>query len=438
MAKKIVDLSTSQLSVIYRKPEELVTNPRNSRTHSERQIHKIAKSIDKLGFNNPVLIDKLMMIICGHGRVEAAKLLKLESIPTICLENLTKEQIKAYVIADNKTALESDWNMEILKIELEELSALDLDFDTTITGFEIPEIDLLLNDEVIESNKKEKPDPVDILPEESEIEKRVNTGDLWQLGKHKLYNGNALEEESYKILMQNEFAGIVFCDAPYNVRIKGNVSTKENVSEFAMASGEMSKKEFVQFLRTAMTLQAKYSRDGSIHFQCMDWRHMHEMIVAAKSLLSLLNLCIWDKKTAGMGSLYRSQHELIFVFKNGTAPHSNNVELGVHGRYRTNVWKHQGMHASNPQAKSLLKLHPTVKPTAMIMDALLDVSKPGDIVLDSFAGSGTTLLAAERTKRRARVIELEPKYCDVILHRWEKLTSQKAVLIGNYKEKNND
>lgn len=436
---KTADLSTGQLSVTYKKPEELVSNPRNSRTHSEKQIHKVAKSIDKLGFNNPVLIDKKMMIVCGHGRVEAAKLLKLETIPTICLENLTKEQIKAYVIADNKLAEDAEWDKEILKIELEELEALDLDFDATITGFEIPEIDLLLNDEVIEANKKEKPDPLDELPEENEIEERVKDGDLWQLGKHKLYCGNSLEEESYKILMQDELAGVVFCDLPFNVRIKGNVSTKKNASEFAMASGEMSKKEFVQFLRTAMALQAKYSRDGSIHFQCMDWRHMQEMLDAGLSVYSeLKNLCVWDKKTAGMGSLYRSQHELIFVFKNGTAKHTNNVELGVHGRYRSNLWRYQGMHASNPQAKGLLKLHPTVKNTAMIMDALLDVSKPSDIVLDAFAGSGSTLLAAERTKRIARVIELEPKYCDVILSRAEKLTGQKSVLIGNYKEKNND
>jgi hypothetical protein len=220
--------------------------------------------------------------------------------------------------------------------------------------------------------------------------------------------------------------------------MKGNVSTKKNAEEFAMASGEMSKAEFTEFLRKALYFQAKYSVDGSIHFQCMDFRHMQEMLDAGLSVYSeLKNLCVWDKKTAGMGSLYRSQHELIFVFKNGTAAHVNNVELGVHGRYRTNVWKYQGMHASNPQAKSLLKLHPTVKSTAMIMDALLDVSKPGDIVLDVFGGSGSTLLAAERTKRRARVIELEPKYCNVILHRWEKLTGQKSVLIGNYKETNN-
>lgn len=434
--EKIMKKSGSKkLEVLYKNPHELIPNPRNSRTHSEKQVHQIAKSIEQLGNNNPVLIDTKDVIIAGHGRVEAAKLLGLESIPTICLEHLTKEQVRAYMLADNKLALESGWDKEILKIELEELSTLDLDFDVDVTGFDTPEIDLIINSEVIEdSKKKEKMDPLDELPEESEIENRVQKGDLHQLGEHKLYCGDSSQEESYKILMQDGLAGVVFTDPPYNVKIKGNVSTKKNVAEFAMASGEMSEKEFAKFLRTAMSLQAKYSIDGSIHFQCMDWRHMHEMLVAARPIYSLLNLCVWDKKTAGMGSLYRSQHELVFVFKNGIAPHVNNVELGVHGRYRSNVWKYQGMHASNPQAKGLLTLHPTVKPTAMIMDALLDASKPNDIVLDAFGGSGSTLLAAERTKRRARVIELETHYCDVILHRWEKMTGKQAELIGNYKE----
>lgn len=423
-----------RLKVEYKETNKLKPNPRNARTHSEKQIHKIAKSIKKLGFNNPILVDSKEMVVAGHGRLEAAKLLGLESVPTICLENLTSEQIRAYVIADNKLALDSGWDNEMLKIEFEELSFLDLNFDIDVTGFDTAEVDNIINFEIIEGSKKDKPDPFDELPEESEIEALVTEGDLWQLGKHKLYCGNALEEESYKILMQDELAAVIFTDPPYNVKIRGNVSTKQDAKEFAMASGEMNQKEFAKFLRTVMILKAKYSRDGSIHFQCMDWRHMHEMLVAARPVYSeLKNLCVWDKKTAGMGSLYRSQHELIFVFKNGTAPHINNVELGVNGRYRTSIWKYPGMHASNPQAKELLNFHPTVKPTALIMDALLDVSKPNDIVLDSFGGSGSTLIAAERTKRRAHIIELEPHYCNVILHRYKKMTGKKAVLLGNYK-----
>lgn len=426
--------SSTELKVVYRNPNDLKPNSRNSRKHSEKQIHKIAKSIKKLGFNNPILVDKKDVVAAGHGRLAAAKLLGLESVPTICLENLTPEQIRAYIIADNKIALDADWDKEILKIELEELNSLDLDFEIDVTGFETPEIDNIINVEVIEDSKKDKPDPFDKLPDESEIEDFVNEGDLWQCGNHKLYCGNALDEESYKILMQDELADVVFCDSPYNVKIQGNVTSKKSVAEFAMASGEMSKQEFAKLLRTAMALQAKYSRDGSIHFQCMDWRHMHEMLVAAQPIYSeLKNLCIWDKISAGMGSMYRSSQELVFVYKNGTAPHINNVELGVHGRYRTNVWRYRGMHASNPQAKELLKLHPTVKPTALIMDALLDVSNPGSIVLDSFGGSGSTLIAAERTKRKARLIEISPHYCSIIVERFRRSTEKSVILLKNYK-----
>lgn len=436
MAKK----QQKPLEVKYKKLDELKPNPKNPRKHTEKQICKITKSIDKLGFNNPILIDKNGMIIAGNGRFEAAKLLGLESIPTVCLEHLTPEQVRVYIIADNKLAEEAGWDREILKIELEYLMNLDpsLDFDATITGFLIPEIDLIINSNVIEETKKEKEAPEDVLPAESEIEKRVKSGDLWQLGNNKLFCGNSLKEESFEFLMGKERAEVIFSDAPYNVKIAGNVTTKKDCPEFAMASGEMNVKEFTDFLRTAMTLQTKYSVEGSIHFQCMDWRHAGEMLAAGGSVYTeLKNICVWDKITAGMGSLYRSQHEFVFVFKNGTAPHINNVELGKNGRYRTNLWQYCGMHASNPEAKELTKYHPTVKPVTMIMDALLDCSKPGGIVLDAFGGSGSTLIAAERTKRKARLIEIDPHYCDIILHRWEKLTGKKAEFIGNMGEAHN-
>lgn len=259
----------------------------------------------------------------------------------------------------------------------------------------------------------------------------MKKNELWKLGEHLLYCGDALQEQSYQVLMGKEKAQIIFCDPPYNVKIKGNVTKRKHHAEFAEASGEMSKDEFTQFLKNAFSLQAKYSIDGSIHFQCMDWRHIEEITAAgAEVYSSLKNICVWDKGTAGMGSLYRSQHEFVFVFKNGTAPHINNVELGKHGRYRTNVWKYPGMHACNPQAKILTRLHPTVKPTAMIMDAIFDCSATGGIILDSFGGSGSTLIAAERTKRNARLIELDPHYCDVILYRWEKLTGKQAKLVN--------
>lgn len=422
------------LEIRYLNPTELKLNPKNSRTHSKKQLHKIAQSIEKLGFNNPVLIDAENIIVAGHGRVLAARELGLTEIPTICLSHMSQEQIRAYIIADNKLAEEAGWDNEILKIELDFLMNLEpeIGFDATVTGFDIPQLDLILNPEALESVKEvSKADPdMEFLANVIDIPKRVNRGELWKLGEHLLYCGNSLEEVSYKKLLKNEQAQVIFTDPPYNVKIKGNVTKQKQHEEFELASGEMKKDEFTDFLKTAMSLQVRYSIDGSIHYQCMDWRHVSEMLDAGSEVYSSLkNICVWDKGTGGMGSLYRSQHEFIFVFKNGTKPHINNVELGVHGRYRTNVWKYKGMHASNPQAKTLVKLHPTVKPVPMIMDAILDCSSPNGIVLDSFGGSGSTLIAAERTKRRARIIELEPKYCDVILYRWEHLTGKTAELL---------
>ncbi len=422
-----------ELKIFYKNLNELQENPKNSRVHSEKQIAQIAKSIEKFGFNNPILINQEGVIIAGHCRYLAAKKLGLEEVPTVCLSHMTPEQIRAYIIADNKLAENSGWDKDILKIELEYLMSLDLDFDATITGFELPEIDLIINSEAIEETKKvsEKNEDDEFFEETIDIPKRVKPGELWKLGEHLIFCGDALQEQSYQVLMGSEKAQMVFNDSPYNVKIKGNVTKQKHHEEFAQGSGEMSKDEFTEFLKTAFSMQAKYSIDGSIHFQCMDFRHMLEILNASQNIYAdLINLCVWDKGTGGMGSLYRSQHELVFVFKNGTAPHINNVELGVHGRYRTNVWKYRGMHASNPQAKVLTRLHPTVKPTTMIMDAILDCSAIGGIILDSFGGSGSTLIAAERTKRKARIIELEPKYCDVILYRWEKLTGKHAILVN--------
>jgi DNA modification methylase len=304
---------------------------------------------------------------------------------------------------------------------------LDTDFDLTITGFSTPEIDLIFHDnsDLIENEIEEN------LSEELDIPSRVKQGDLWQLGKHYLYCGDSLNEESYQILLGDKKANMVFTDPPYNVRIDGHVSGKGKVKheEFAFASGEMSTNEFVQFLETSFSHLKNYSTDGSLHFVCMDWRHSHEILQASKAhYADCKNICVWNKQIGGMGSLYRSQHEFIYVFKNGTKPHINNIELGKHGRNRTNIWDYPGAGACSVHHGDL-KLHPTVKPVSMIADAIRDCSKQGQIILDNFAGSGSTLLAAEKTKRKAYVIEYEPKYCDVILWRFEKETGLKAVKV---------
>ncbi len=395
--------------------EELKPSPRNARKHSKKQQQKIANSIKTFGFNNPILIDENCMVVSGHGRYEAAKLLKLDQVPTICLGHLTEAEIRAFAIADNKLALESEWDYDMLKLEIGDLANLEFDLDAT--AFETPDIDKLLFS--TEIDEKPKDDKMDKLPDDSEVPSVVKPGDLYRVGRHYVYCGNSLDAKSYEILLKGQKAGMTFSDFPYNVKISGHVCESGKHPEFAMASGEMTNPEFTDFLRKSMKHLVANSNDGSIHFGCMDWRHSKNMHDAADGVYTeLKNICLWDKGTGGMGSLYRSQHEFIFVHKNGTAPHVNNIELGKHGRYRTNVWQYPGVRASNPNSLNDLKLHPTVKPTSMVIDAILDCSKPNDIVLDAFAGSGTTLLAAERTKRKAFLIEIDPHYCDVILCRY--------------------
>jgi DNA modification methylase len=228
---------------------------------------------------------------------------------------------------------------------------------------------------------------------------------------------------------------MVFTDPPYNVPISGHVSGLGRVkhAEFAMASGEMSEDQFIGFLRTIFERLAGFSQDGSIHFVCMDWRHMSEVLAASLGTYNLQNLCVWTKTNGGMGSLYRSQHELVFVLKSGSAPHINNVELGRHGRNRTNVWAYAGINSFGAHRDSDLALHPTVKPVALVADAILDCSNRKGIVLDAFAGSGSTLVAAHRTGRKGYGIDLDPHYCDVILRRLQNVMRQDPMLEGSGK-----
>ena len=402
----------------------------NARTHSPKQIAQIAASIKAFGFNNPVLIDKDGGIIAGHGRVEAAKLLGIDTVPCVRLEHLTEAEKRAYILADNKLAEKAGWDPEILKIELQHLTSLDLDFDVSITGFEMPEIDVLLSDAPPEC------DPADDVPAVEPGPAVTRLGDIWQIGPHRLICGDSTKAETYASLLDGDRAQMVFTDPPYNVKIDGHVSGLGSVKhrEFAMASGEMSTSEFSRFLGDVFGNLATHSIDGAIHFICMDWRHMNEVLVAGTPVYSeLKNLCVWAKTNGGMGSLYRSQHELVFVYKNGRAPHINNVELGKHGRYRTNVWSYAGANTFSKTRDDDLAMHPTVKPVALVADAILDCSKRKGIVLDAFGGSGTTLVAAERTGRRGYAFELDPHYCDVIVRRLEAITSCEAVLVGTGK-----
>ena len=416
---------TRDLNIEYKSIGDLHVNPHNPRTHSQTQVSQIAKSIREFGFINPILIDAEKRILAGHGRLEAAKQLGMETVPTVCVEALTEAQARAYLIADNKLAELADWDVELLASELQYVTELDIDFDLTITGFDTPEIDVLL------SPTSQAPPEEDPPPEPDFDTPAVSQpGDLWLLGRHRLLCGDALAPHSYDTLMDGEKAEMVFADPPYNVRINGHVSGLGSArhKEFPMASGEMNEEKFIKFLRTFMRNAAENSIDGSIHYVCMDWRHAFEIVSAGRQVYKeLKNICVWAKTNGGMGSFYRSQHEFVFVFKHGTAPHTNNFELGQHGRYRSNLWTHPGMNTFRPDREEKLRLHPTVKPTALITDTILDCSNRGSIVLDPFAGSGTTIIAAERTGRRAFVIELDAHYVDVAVRRWQEETGESAI-----------
>jgi DNA modification methylase len=413
------------LKITYKNPHQLKRRARNPRTHTAKQIKQIAASIKEFGFISPILIDGADGIIAGHGRAEAAKLIGMSDVPTVRVDHLTPAQIRAYVIADNRLAENAGWDRALLTLELQELS-VDLNFDVTVTGFETAEIDLLISE-----LNEDSPDQADEVPTiDRSVPAVSRPGDLWHIGDHFLLCGDALKKDSYVTLLGAQKAQMVFTDPPYNVAIAGNVSGLGKVKhrEFAMASGEMSTHEFTEFLETAFMRLADFSTNGSIHFICMDWRHIRELLEAAtKPYSELKNLCVWSKTNAGMGSLYRSQHELIFLFKKGTAPHVNNVELGRFGRNRTNVWNYPGVNPFGKVRGTELAMHPTVKPVALVADAILDCSKRGGIILDVFAGSGTTLIAAEKTGRRGYGIEIDCHYTDIIIRRFDEVYSLKAV-----------
>ncbi|WP_271950128.1 site-specific DNA-methyltransferase [Ruegeria faecimaris] len=420
MADKVVQSQISQI-----KPYD-----NNNRVHAAKSIDKLKASVAQFGFVTPILLDGSATIIAGHGRYEAAKALGLMSVPTVVADHLSEAEVRALRIADNKLAELSDWNEAALQIEFAELMDLsldgELDFDLDITGFETPEIDIIIDaaSEAAETEAEtvENPDPAAPVV--------TQPGDLWLLGDHRIFCGDALQAQSYDTLLEGETPQMIFTDPPYNVPVNGHVRcgiSGEHL-EFAMASGEMSNSEFRVFLSGVVTRLFDCLPDGSIAMICMDWRHIEELIAAGKAGgLDLINLCVWNKTNGGMGSLYRSKHELVAIFKKPGASHINNVELGKHGRNRTNVWDYAGVNSFGAGREADLADHPTVKPTALMADAMMDVSHRGDVVLDVFGGSGATLLAAEKTGRRARLIELDPVYVDVAIHRWQEMTGESAV-----------
>jgi DNA modification methylase len=404
--------------------------PRNPRTHSEAQIAKLMRSIQTFGFVNPILADDSGRIIAGHGRWEAAKRLGLSAVPVVRISHMTAAQRRAYLVADNRLAELAGWDGNLLKLELGELLIEAPELDLTVTGFEVGEIDRLLLGEEF-SGESEDPAANALPALEEAIVSR--DGDLWQLGGHRLLIGDARKPDSYRRLLGKERAALVFADPPYNVRIDGHArgQGEHRHREFVMASGELSPEDFTAFLSQTFAAMAAASRPGAVHYVCMDWRHLRETLAAGDSVYdTLLNLCVWDKEVGGMGSFYRSQHELVLVWR-VMGRHRNNVALGRFGRNRANVWRHPGANALGGARKAMLAMHPTVKPAALVAGAILDASSPGEIVLDPFLGSGTTLIAAEKTGRLGRGLELDPAYGDVIIRRFETYTGLTAVHAGS-------
>ncbi|MEX1148302.1 MAG: DNA modification methylase, partial [Sphingomonadales bacterium] len=359
--------------------------------------------------------------------MEAARLLGMETVPTVKLSHLSDAERRAYVLADNKLALNAGWDQEILAIELQAL--IDLDFDVELTGFSLAETDIILD-----SASASEPDgasgPEDEIPAMRE-HAVTRMGDLWHLGRHRLLCGDARKPEDYEALLGGQTVDLVFTDPPYNVPIDGHVCGLGRIrhNDFAMGVGEMSDEAFTAFLMETLGQMAKVCRNGAIAYVCMDWRHMGELLAAGKVVFDeFKNLCVWNKTNGGMGTFYRSKHELVFVFKIGADPHTNTFGLGDTGRYRTNVWDYPGISSLSKSRTEELAMHPTVKPVALVADAIRDCSRRGDIVLDAFGGSGTTLIAAQKAGRRARLIEYDPAYCDTIIRRFEAVTGKAAVL----------
>ena len=412
------------LEVTYRDVGDLIPRITNPRIHSAKQIDQIARSIAQFGFLIPILTDPDGNVIAGHGRILGARQLGMASVPTLIVDHLTEVQKTAYLVADNKISLNASWDEQLLMQELSALAAVDLDFDLTVTGFEVAELDLILQGPSLSTSEPDEA-PIELGPAITRV------GELWALDAHRIFCGDALDPESYARLMGDTRAAVVFTDPPYNLKVSSISGLgRTQYREFATASGELNRREFTDFLRRAFELMAAHSTDGSIHFVCMDFRHIGELLAAGEAVYTeLKNLCVWAKDTGGMGSLYRSQHELIFVFKAGKGAHQNHVQLGRFGRNRTNVWNYPSANSFSRSLEEgdLLRQHPTPKNVAMIADALMDVSSRGDVVLDPFLGSGSTLIAAERVGRIAYGMDLDPQYLDLAIRRYERATGKVAV-----------
>ena len=404
--------------------------PRRARRDLKGQRQKVRRAVERFGFRVPILVKPATEagryeVVDGHVRLAVARDLGADTVPALSVGDLPDAEIRRLALSLNKLQETGEWDREVLKLELEEL--LSIDGDLEIPGFEMPELEAL----VFEESDITEPDAADAddLAELAAQPAVTQPGDRWILGDHRIFCGSALDGAALAGFLEDRMLDAVFTDPPYNVKVNGHVrEAKGGFREFAQASGEMSREEFVAFLTQSLGNAAAGLKPGGVMFTCMDWRHVGELQTALEALgLRCLNICVWVKDAPGMGSLYRSQHELVFVTRKDGASHKNNIQLGTYGRNRSNVWHYAGATGGRPDEDDDFSLHPTVKPLRMVRDALLDVTGQGDLVLDPFLGSGTTLLAAERCRRRCIGIELDPGYVDVAIRRWQSMTGETAV-----------
>lgn len=406
----------------------LTPDPRNARRHPDKQIAQLAANIRRFGFPIPILVDQDNMIVAGHGRWEAAKKLGLPEVPVIRRSFPDATERRAFALADNRLAELSSWDPEILSGELELL--FEGGFDIATIGFSTADLDFAIVDEKEDSPKSAKTERIDLPDPDEQAISRI--GDLWLIGAHRLLCGDARDVACWEALLGDDRAVLVFADPPYNVPINGHVSGTGRHREFVMAAGEMSPPEFTTFLRAAFRNCLRFSVGGSIHYHCMDWKHAREILDAADGVYDQFKqLVVWAKTNASMGTFYRSRHELVFVFKAGREKHVNNFGLGETGRYRTNVVEYAGANTFRKGRADDLDAHSTVKPTALVADFILDCSNRGDLVVDPFTGSGTTLIAAHRTRRRGAGMELDPLYVDTAVRRLAKSSGLVPVLAGD-------
>lgn len=397
--------------------ESLKQAKRNVRLHPDGQLEALTESLRQFGLITPIVVDADSRIVAGHGRWEAAKRLGITSVPILRAQHLSVQQLQLYAIADNRIAEQAEWDRELLAVEFRELELALPDISLSVSGFQLPEIDLMTSSlqQTSWSDLDETPESV---PQRAPVTK---IGDAWVFDdNHVLLCGNSTDPEAVTGLMAGERAAAVATDPPYNLKAREYSGKGRNRhGDFRQAAGELSRPEFTGFLTSGFAAVLPHLTTGALIYAFMDWKHVRELLGAAdENALELLNICIWDKGKGGMGAFYRSAHEMVFVFRHGDARHNNRVQLGRYGRDRTNLWRYEGFNSFSRGRDRALAMHGTVKPVQMICDLLLDCTEKNDIVIDGFAGSGTSLIAAQKLGRRARVIELDPVYCDTIIERY--------------------